>query len=275
VSVPVGHRLVALGDSFSCGVGVGVTVPGDRTWVGLLGTALGARVDLLAAPGLASREVLAEQVPRATRRPAAVATLLVGLNDVVQAAFDPIATRASVHDIIDALCAAHGVVLVARLHDAIARLPVSHRMHRRYAQRIAAVNRALDDAVGAHANAVPFDLAEIPALRARCAWAVDRVHPSRYGHQAIASAALAALRTHGWACPDDLGVALPPEPTAGLLDEVVWFVGHGGPWLARRLPKVVLGTSSERIYERRRRELDAVEPCGSGGVPRGEQLVHR
>ena len=232
------HRLVALGDSFSCGVGVGVTVPLPETWVGRLGAALDADVDLLASPGMAASEVLRDQVPVAVARSGDIATLLVGLNDVVRASFDPAVTRAGVHAIVSELCRAYPVVLVARLHDAVALLPLPLRMRARYVRRIEQVNAAIEDAVAAHAEAVLVDLDHVPGLHARCAWAVDRIHPSRYGHHAIASAGLAALpNTETFA----LEPAATPETPPSLLDEVWWFVAYGAPWLISRLPKVVFG----------------------------------
>jgi lysophospholipase L1-like esterase len=264
-------RLVALGDSFSCGVGVGLEIPHDETWVGLLGVSLGLGVELHASPGMAAGEVLRDQVPAATARRAEVATLLVGLNDIVRSAFDPAATGTHISSIVDTLCAAHDVVLVVRLHDAVARLPIPRRVRCRYVGRIAEVNMALDVAVARHANAVLLDLAEIAPLRAACAWAVDRIHPSRYGHHAVASAALDALRSRRAPVIALVAAEVPAAP-ASLLDEIGWFVAHGGPWLARRLPKVVYGRARNGDG---RAEIDPVEPY-VGRRPAGrEEFVHR
>ena len=264
-------RLVALGDSFSCGVGVGVSVPLGETWVGLLGAALGAKVELLASPGMASGEVLRDQVPAAVTSPGEVATLLVGLNDVVRASFDADAARANVAAIISELCAAFPVVLVARLHNAVALLPLSRKMRRRYVERIEQVNAAIEDAVSANPRAVLLGLDNVPGLLARCAWAVDRIHPSRYGHHAIASAALAVLpNTETFT----LGPAAVPETPPSLLDEIRWFLVHGGPWLASRLPKVVFaGPDPHRPDTQRATEIGTGEPGGGRRVPGREQLV--
>ncbi len=302
-------RLVALGDSFSCGVGVGVVVAPERTWVGLLGAALGMHIDLLASPGLASAEVAHAQLSRALDRPGTVATVFVGLNDVVRSAFDPDATHAHIATIVGELGACHDVVLVVLLHDAMARLPLPRVMRRRYGARIDAVNAALAAAIATCANAVPLDLAAVPALRARCAWAVDRIHLSEYGHHAVATAGLRALRMREAAVPTvstvptvllvPTAVIAPmpiPDTAAGKLAELRWFVTHGAPWLASRLPKVVLGRVDDGTgVDQLRRvgegagtsavevpavevgtvEVRAVEP-GRGSATAGrEQLVHR
>lgn len=267
------RRLVALGDSFTCGVGVGVSVPLDETWVGQLGAALDADVELLASPGMASAEALRDQVPNAVAIPGDIATLLIGLNDVVRASFDAEATRANVNAIVTELCHAYPVVLVARLHNAVGLLPIPRRMRQRYVHRIEQVNAAIDDAVAAHPEAILVGLDHIPGLDARCAWAVDRIHPSRYGHHAIASAGLAALpNTETFA----LGPAVVPEQPPNLFNEIWWFMAYGAPWLVSRLPKVVFGRPpvAQRPDAPRRAEVGLSEPGIGRRVPGGEQLVH-
>jgi lysophospholipase L1-like esterase len=301
------HRLVVLGDSFSCGVGVGVVVAPERTWVGLLGAALGMHIDLLASPGLASAEVAHAQLPCALDRPGTIATVFVGLNDVVRSAFDPDATHAHIATIVGELGACHDVVLVVLLHDAMARLPLPRAIRRRYGARLDAVNAALAAASANCANAVPLDLAAVPALRARCAWAVDRIHLSEYGHHAVATAGLRALRMREAAVsivsavptvptvltvPTATVAPMPiPDAAAGKLAELRWFVTHGAPWLASRLPKVVVGRVDDGTgVDQLRRvgegagmsavelpavQVRAVEPGRGSAMAGREQLVHR
>lgn len=269
------RRLVALGDSFSCGVGVGVEVPLDETWVGQLATLLNADLELLASPGMASSEVLRDQVPAALTLSGDVATLLVGLNDIVRASFDPAATHANVRAIVAELRRAYPVVLVARLHNAVAQLPLPRRVREHYAERIEQVNAAIDDAVATHPGAVLVRLDHLPGLHTRGAWAVDRIHPTPYGHHAIASAALAALpdtETFGLGQP----VASPHTPPSRL-EEIRWFVAFGAPWLVGRLPKVVFGRQPGREHADTgpRRELRGVGEPGTGRRIAGrEQVVH-
>jgi hypothetical protein len=52
----VSGRLFALGDSFSCGEGVGMRTPVADTWVGLLAAAMQLEVDRLAVPGMNAAE---------------------------------------------------------------------------------------------------------------------------------------------------------------------------------------------------------------------------
>lgn len=268
-------RLVALGDSFSCGVGVGVAVELEQTWLGLLSSALGLRLELLATPGCASDDVRRTQLSRAIAAQPTTVTLLVGLNDIVRGGFEPAIAFAHVDTIVRQLTARHPAVLVAQLHDAVAWLPLSRSLRERYTGRIAAVNAALDQAIGNY-GAIRLDLADIPVLHNRKAWAVDRIHPSRYGHHVMAAAALAALRARG-AAP--AGIVLAPPvvparpPTFG--SELRWFARHGAPWLVRRLPRAVAGrpSSGQQTGVTAADRLAVGQPRAGSGSAGGKQLV--
>jgi lysophospholipase L1-like esterase len=266
----VSGRLVALGDSFSCGEGVGVRTPLVDTWVGLLAACLQLDVDLLAVPGMKSAEVYRHQLHSALAAPADVVTVLVGLNDVIRSGFDAHATAVHVDALLDAVCAVHPVVLVVRLHDPTLVLPLPTRVQQHYRCRIRAVNAAIDAAVERHDAATCLDLDGIPALRERGSWAVDRLHPNRRGHRLIASGALIALAGRPPMCRDAAVLDVEyPEERVSRLDEARWLVRHGLPWLAMRLPK---GAFSAR---RPNRDVRVGEPRERRGVPGPEQLVDR
>lgn len=225
------RRLVALGDSISCGEGVGLRVRAERTWVGLLAAALDAELDLLAYQGVRTREVRAAQLPAAVAEPASLATILTGLNDMVDGEFDARATRDDLSAIVTGLLAVGTPVLLARLHDPTTLMPGPKWLRHRLQDRIAAINATVDAlrAPGVHV----LDLAKVPALQARGGWAVDRVHPSLAGHRAMAAAAAELLAGAGFE------VAHPVTPPVYLRTryrsaELRWFVKHGAPYLAKK-----------------------------------------
>ncbi len=93
--------IVALGDRLTCGVGVGVRVPADETWVALLAAAApGAELVRLAEPGARIHDLRLRQLPGAPR--ADLVTALAGLNDVARAGFAEAQLRADMHRIIGA-----------------------------------------------------------------------------------------------------------------------------------------------------------------------------
>lgn len=221
--------LATLGDSVSCGEGVGLRVPLERTWVGLLAAAMPGTEHLaLAAPGARTHEVRRDQLPTAVLARPELATVATGLNDVTRAGFDAAQTYADLRHCVSRLLDTGAHVLVVRLHDPTRQLPLPPALRRAVQMRVTAVNAAVDAAAGAR---VPvLDLEQVPLLRTRAAWAVDRMHPSALGHAAIASAAAQVLRDGGWFVRPLQEPAPLPDP--GRVAEVSWLVRHGLPWLA-------------------------------------------
>lgn len=107
-------RVVALGDSLSCGEGVGIHVQPGQTWVALLADALpGGSLHQLSVAGARVRDVLNHQLPGAMGQRPDLATVLVGLNDIIRTGFHPDRFRADLAEIVMGLRAADACVLLA------------------------------------------------------------------------------------------------------------------------------------------------------------------
>lgn len=226
------RTLVALGDSFSCGEGVGVRIDVSQTWVGLLARTLGADLDVLAVAGATVGGLRVHQLPVAMHRPSALATVLVGLNDVFSSDYDGESVRDQLGSVIAELRRRHRPVLVARLHDPCATLPLPSRVRAVLRDRLAAINAVVDSSIGD--GVIVFDLASVPVLGRREGWAVDRLHPSAVGHRAIGLAAAEALS----AMPAKDLTRQPSAVVPTRLDECRWAVRHGSPWMVKRLWRV-------------------------------------
>ena len=200
--------------------------------------ALGATHTCFARPGARVRDVLAEQLEPALAVRPDVVTLLIGLNDVLRSR-----SCAMGAELTQVLRPFRGTtVLVARLHDPTELLPLPRPARTAVLRRVGLLNDSVDTAAEA-TGAQVLDLAGLPALRRRNAWAVDRLHPNAHGHAVIESAAAAAL---GFA-------SLPPVPPAGRasgrLAELVWLTRHGLPYLAvhgRRMAPGALAALARR-----------------------------
>lgn len=224
--------VLSLGDSFSCGEGVGVRLDVRRTWAGVLAEALGARHDVLAVAGATTAQVRSGQLPMAASRPRGWVTLLVGLNDVFRTGFDAERAAVDLDAMVGALVARHHRLVLARLHDPTEILPVPRWIRSALRARVAAINEAVDAAV--RPGVVVVDLAAIEGLRARDAWAVDRLHPSVWGHVLIASAAAHALVGAGAATPMTAVPTVAERRSPSKAAECRWVAQHGVPWVARR-----------------------------------------
>jgi|KBSSwiStaDraftv2_1062776.scaffolds.fasta_scaffold19514_6 lysophospholipase L1-like esterase len=240
-------RLVALGDSYSCGEGVGVQVHRAHTWVGVLAHSLGMELDVLACPGARIGHVLHEQLPVALTAPPSVATVLAGLNDVIRLGWSDEQVRDELLATVTGLRGADAVVLLARMHDTLEPLPfpLPGRAQSLVRHRLAVINAAVDEAARA-AGVEVLDLAAVPELRRRSGWAVDRLHPSIIGHRGIAASALEALAGAG--ISPSRPVAAPAVlPTPGQLAEIRWFARHGAPYLVRNAIKTSATVLTDRL----------------------------
>ncbi len=228
--------VVALGDSFTCGEGVGVRVDPDDTWVALLARALPAgRLVRLAVPGSRVADVRTRQLPLVPGG-ADVATLLVGLNDVARSGFDAATVGADLLGTVAALRGRVDDVLLGRLHDAGALLPLPARVTQATRRRIEQVNAAVDEAARWPGVRV-LDLRLVPALTRPGGWSVDRIHPSPAGHHGMAAAALEALRGAGRhpATPID-EVVVPPGSSRHARGR--WALRHGLPYAIGHLREI-------------------------------------
>jgi lysophospholipase L1-like esterase len=221
-------RLVALGDSFSCGEGVGVRVPISQAWSTVLARHAGLEPLPLARPGARVRDLREQQLPMTPQAP--VATVLVGLNDVCRGAFDAARFADDYHALVDALLQRVDVVLVGRLHNPTQFLWVPKRLHRIVAARTAAINSTVDDVARGRPRVPVLDLASVEALQLRCAWAADGVHPTVFGHTALASAGAETLRETGHGV-DAVDLALRSKGTTKVR-HAVWLARYGVPYLA-------------------------------------------
>lgn len=233
-------RVAVLGDSASHGVGD--PVPGGwRGWAALLAQSLAMHHDLsfcnLAVPGATTASLRADQLPAALAHRPDLATLVVGLNDVLRPSFDRARVAEDLHATAGALHGAGALLLTVRFHDHPTAAGLPPWLARRLGARVAAVNDAYD-AVHARWGGVRVDLATEPAVHERRSWSVDRLHPSERGHRAMAAACARALREQAGLDVPDPG----REPAGGVpatrWGDVRWLLGEGVPWAGRRAREV-------------------------------------
>ena len=235
------HRFVALGDSFT--EGVGDADPGRpngvRGWADRAADVLATQADdfgyaNLAIRGRKLRAVLAEQLEPALTLEPDLVTIYAGANDILRPAVD-----------IDGLVAAYDAA-VGRLADSGAHLvmftafdPGGFPVFGAVRGRFAVYNELVREVAERH-GATLVDFWRMREYRAPGLWADDRMHMSSVGHQRMAIAVLDALGVdHDLAAPE-----LPPAVSLSKkerrAENVDWVRSHAAPWVKRRLT----GTSS-------------------------------
>lgn len=227
-------RVVALGDSLTSGDGVGVVTPPGQTWAARLADRLRpSSFACLATPGATARVVRQRQLPAALEARPHLATVCVGLNDLVKTGCRPPELAADVSAVVADLRGCGATVVLARLHDPSQVFRLPRGLAQQLSRRVTTVNAAVDAAAAGDTGVVVVDLAPL-AQDARC-WAVDRVHPSSVGQGLLAAQAADRL---------GLPAQVPGEdgPHGGHVPSTAahlwWLTSSGMPWLVRRVGEI-------------------------------------
>ncbi|MBP2183949.1 SGNH/GDSL hydrolase family protein [Amycolatopsis magusensis] len=229
-------RLVAVGDSFTEGVGDDdpASPNGVRGWADRVAEVLAAgdeefRYANLAVRGRLLRPILAEQVEPALDLKPDLVTLYAGGNDLMRPKVDIDALMELYDDAVARLTATGAVVVLFTGVDG-----VGDALFRKMRGRVAIYNEFVREISARHGTLL-VDMWAMRQLRDRRLWAPDRLHLNSLGHQEIAIAVLDAL---GAAHPLE-GVALGPAETATARirrrENLRWAREHALPWVGRRL----------------------------------------
>jgi len=230
------HRFVALGDSFTEGVGdPDLTRPnGLRGWADRVAEVLAAGNDDFGYANLAIRGrkldgVIAEQVPPAVALDPDLVTVYAGANDILRPQVD-------IDSIVERYDAALGDLAAtgARLCVFTAYDPGGSAIFRPLRGRFAIYNEMVRWSADRH-GATVVDYWRLRDLRDPRYWDGDRLHMGPLGHHRIAIAVLDALEV-----PHDLVVAELPKLAPGSRRDIwgentAWARESLAPWIHRRL----------------------------------------
>jgi lysophospholipase L1-like esterase len=235
------HRYVALGDSFT--EGVGDHDPdrpnGVRGWADRVAEVLAARTDDFGYANLAIRgrklpAVLAEQLEPALALAPDLVTLYAGGNDILRPRIDVDALMADYAVAVGRLRAAGAHVVLFTGFD-LGFAPVFRHLR----GRVAVYNELVREIADDH-GATLVDFWRMREYRDPRLWDVDRMHLSSAGHHRMAAAVLDALGVEHDLLPARLGPAAVVDRRARRNADLAWARGHLVPWMQRRLR----GTSS-------------------------------
>jgi lysophospholipase L1-like esterase len=243
------HRYVALGDSFTEGVGDPdpVRPNGVRGWADRAADVLATRTDdfgyaNLAIRGRKLRAVLDEQLEPALALEPDLVTIYAGANDIMRPSVD-------IDGLVAEYDAALGQVVSAGAHLVVftafdpGGFPVFGTMRGRFA-----VYNELVREVAERHRATLVDFWRMREYRDPGMWADDRMHMSSAGHQWMAMAVLDALGVDHDLVPLELTPAprlTKKERRAANLD---WARTHAAPWVKRRLTGQSSGDALDPRY---------------------------
>ena len=228
------NRFVVLGDSQSEGMNDYRPDGTLRGWADRLAERLAETTspDLLSA-NLAVRRVGAEhvrtiQLPRALELEPDLASVVVGMNDLLRPGFDVATVMDHIETTIVALQAQGASVISMTAPDIVAMFPSMRHLGPRQRALHAAI-RELHGDLGVRT----LDLTDLPMTRSPEMWDPDRLHGSPEGHRRIGEG-MAQLM----GLPADESWADIDPPRRGLAitaaREAWWWGTYVGPWLTGR-----------------------------------------
>lgn len=184
----------------------------------------------LSRPGAQSAEVLEDQLPRALMFKPDIAAVIVGGNDALRNGFDPNKLHQNLRATISELKRSGAEVLLLQLHDPTQIVPLPKLLAQVLTRRINAVNRVIHS-IGREFNAQILLTRSIQDIYERRVWHIDRMHPSKYGHQIMATHFREILLRRNWKIDP---IAIEETSTTSKKASIAWMLRNGTPWFFKR-----------------------------------------
>jgi lysophospholipase L1-like esterase len=226
-------RYVALGDSFTEGVGDDLPNGGVRGWADLVAEGLaasGARVRYanLAIRGRLLGPIIDEQLPAAIALGPTLVTFNGGGNDILRPRSDPQRLLDRMTDVMDRIAASGAQLVLLSGANPTAGLP----MQARIAGKGDALNASVAALAAEHGMLFADNWSDRELARSPY-WSRDRLHLGPVGHHRVAARVLATL---GYEHPPEWIIDAPGgESVVRYRDELAYYREHVVPWIQRRL----------------------------------------
>ena len=184
----------------------------------------------LSRPGAQSAEVLLDQLPKSLMFKPDIAAVIVGGNDALRNGFDPNKLHQNLRATISELKKSGAEVLLLQLHDPTRIVPLPKLLAQVLSRRVNAVNRVIHS-VGREFNAQILMTRSIQDIYERKVWHIDRMHPSKYGHQIMATHFREILLRRNWKIDP---IAIEETPITSKKSSIIWMLRNGTPWFFKR-----------------------------------------
>ena len=242
--------LAVIGDSAASGVGDSDSNGNHFGWGYHLAQAFNEPLIYInaARPGARSGEVLEEQLVKVSVHDPELVAVVVGGNDLLRSNFSPTLFESNLRETLIRLVSSGATVMLLELHDPTKIVPMPYLVGRICRRRVAAVNKATSK-MAQDFGAILLPTRSLENIYARSKWHVDRMHPSKLGHQFIASEFAKLLRDRGFDVGD---VAISPVNNRSRKDSILWMLRNGTPWFAKRsidlFPGLIWLSMAEIVY---------------------------
>ena len=239
-----------IGDSAASGVGDSDNHGNHFGWAYHLAQAFTEPLVFINAsrPGAQSHEVLHEQLPKILIHEPELVAVIVGGNDLLRNGFSPRVFEENLSETLAHIERIGATSMLLELHDPTEIVPMPRLVARVCRRRVNAVNRVTRKLAHRYSS-VLLETRSLDSIYYRDKWHVDRMHPSRYGHQFIADNFAHLLRQRGF----EIGnVSISPKNNRSKKDSIIWMLKNGTPWFLKRsvdlLPAIAFLSITELIY---------------------------
>lgn len=199
-------------------------------------------------PGAQSKEVLEEQLPKILIHNPELVAVIVGGNDVLRNGFSPENFEENLNATLREIERIGATSMLLELHDPTVIVPMPRLVARVCRRRVNAVNQ-ITRKMAHRYSSILLETRALENIYDKSKWHVDRMHPSRLGHQFIADNFAHFLRKRGYYVDP---VRFTHINNRSRKDSIVWMLKNGTPWFLKRsvdlLPAIVYLMIVETIY---------------------------
>jgi lysophospholipase L1-like esterase len=199
-------------------------------------------------PGAQSKEVLNEQLPKVLLHNPELVAVIVGGNDLLRNGFSPEVFEVNLNETLHQIENVGATSMLLELHDPTQIVPMPRLVARVCRRRVNAVNRVTRKLARRY-SAILLETRSLDGIYQREKWHVDRMHPSKLGHQFIADNFASLLRNRGF----EIGkVQYSISNNRSRRDSIIWMLKNGTPWFLKRsldlLPAIAFLSITELIH---------------------------
>lgn len=265
-----------IGDSAASGVGDSDSLGNYFGWGYHLAQAFTEPLIYINAsrPGAQSKEVLHEQLPKILIHNPELVAVIVGGNDLLRNGFSPQVFEENLNNTLAHIEKMGATSMLLELHDPTQIVPMPRLVARVCRRRVNAVNRSTRKLARRYSS-VLLETRSLDGIYQREKWHVDRMHPSKMGHQFIADNFAHLLRKRGF----EIGnVQFSSSNNRSRKDSIIWMLKNGTPWFLKRsldlLPAILFLSITELIHIARfGRDSESAEVFFPEFVP--QQMSHK
>jgi lysophospholipase L1-like esterase len=225
-------------------------------------------------PGAQSKEVLHEQIPKIVFHNPELVAVIVGWTDLLRNGFSPQVVEENLNETLGHIEKMGATSMLLELHDPTQIVPMPRLVARVCRRRVNAVNQSTRKLARRYSS-VLLETRSLDGIYQREKWHVDRMHPSKMGHQFIADNFAHLLRMRGF----EIGnVKFSASNNRSRKDSIIWMLKNGTPWFLKRsldlLPAILFLSITELIHIARfGRDSESAEVFFPEFVP--QQMSHK